>query len=260
MSTKKLRLLYFDAAGISASEPRPHREAAEYLCWSRMQAEAGQDLSAIIRRKELERRAGGGQFFWGVGNAPAVVVRALSRLEEPIEVVFSVMKSRPKLADAAPARTLVWRRYVDQDGGVRPLPPHALVTSRTDSASGPKTKHFALMCYSRHPLELRHGEVFDPNAYRNAGGSGGSVGASQVTALLRRVGSGSEKTDYEINLRAQLVGHYWVRLVDPIEWTADYTALDAKPLMPNDWLKFVGSARRSHVRRAGPDLPQGMLF
>jgi hypothetical protein len=39
----------------------------EYVCCSRMQAEAGQALSAIVRRKEMERRAGRGQFSgaWG---------------------------------------------------------------------------------------------------------------------------------------------------------------------------------------------------
>jgi len=225
-----------------------------------MQAEAGQDLSAIIHRKELERRAGNGQFMWGVGNAPAAVVGALSRMKQPIEVIFSIMKSRPKHADSAPSRTVVWRRYVDHDGGLRPLPPHALVTSRADSASGPKTKHFALMCYSQQPLKLRHGEPFDPSAYRNAGGSGASVGASQVTALLRRISATTDRTEYEVNLRAQLVGHYWVRLGDPIEWTSDFRNLDAISVTTDDWMKFVGRARQSNERKATSDLPQDMLF
>ena len=102
----------------------------EYVCWSRMQAEAGQALPAIIRRKELERRAGGGQFCWGVGNAPSVAIGSFSRLHEPIEVIFSIMKSRPKPTDVAPSRTLVWRRYIDRDGGLRPLPAQALSQQR----------------------------------------------------------------------------------------------------------------------------------
>jgi hypothetical protein len=232
----------------------------EYVCWSRMQAEAGQDLSAIIRRKELERRAGSGQFTWGVGNAPAAVVGTLSRLKRPIDVIFSIMKSRPRQVDSAASGTLVWRRYVDHDGGLRPLPPHALVTSRADSASGPKTKHFALMCYSQQPLKLRHGEPFDPSAFRNAGGAGASVGASQVTALLRRISASTDQTDYEVNLRAQLVGHYWVRLGDPIEWASDFRDLDATSVTTDDWMKFVGRARQSSERKSTSDLPQGMLF
>ena len=59
-----------------------HRIAQpEYLCWTRMQVEAGQALESIIARKEIERRAGGGLFFWGVGNAPSTAINALARLE-----------------------------------------------------------------------------------------------------------------------------------------------------------------------------------
>lgn len=232
----------------------------EYVCWSRMQAEAGQDLSAIIRRKELERRAGSGQFLWGVGNAPAALIGALSRIKHSVEVIFSIMKSRPRRADSAPPRTVVWRRYVGHDGGLRPLPPHALVTSRADSASGPKTKHFALICYSRQRLKLQHGESFDPSAFRNASGAGASVGASQVTALLRRISASTDRTDYEVNLRAQLVGHCWVRLGDPIEWKSDFRDLDAVSVTTDDWIKFVRHVRQSNERQSTSDLPQGMLF
>ena len=244
----------------SGSTEQFHLAAQDYVCWSRMQAEAGQDLSAIIRRKELERRAGSGQFVWGVGNAPAAVIGALSRIRRPIEVIFSIMKSRPRQADSAPSRTLVWRRYVDHDGVLRVLPPHALVTSRADSALGPKTKHFALMCFSQQPLKLRHGEPFDPSAFRNASGTGAPVGASQVTALLRRISASTDQTDYEVNLRARLVGHYWVRLGDPIEWTSDFRNLDAVSVTTDDWIKFVDRARQSNERKSTSDLPQGMLF
>lgn len=226
-----------DTTMILTMETAPHgtvstqpRGAAleEYVCWSRMQAEAGQALEAIIERKELERRAGGGSFLWGVGNAPAVVASVLSRANIPVRAVFSVMKSRPKLVDIAPSRTVVWRRYVDAHGVDRPLPPHALVTSRGDSAGGVKRVHYALMCRSDAPLELQRGETFDPSAFRNAGGTGAPVGASQVTALLKRVEEDHDTADYEANLTAWLADSYWVRLTDPVEldaarlsWLAD---------------------------------------
>lgn len=41
----------------------------EFVCWSKVQAESGQTLNAIVARKEKERLAGAGVFFWGVGNA-----------------------------------------------------------------------------------------------------------------------------------------------------------------------------------------------
>ena len=52
---------------------RPSDKQPNYLLWTRMQAEAGQGLELILRRKERERVAGDGRFFWGVGNAPAVI-------------------------------------------------------------------------------------------------------------------------------------------------------------------------------------------
>lgn len=204
--------------GGVVSRTRPQVIAKdEYVCWSRMQAEAGQGLDAIIRRKEIERQAGDGCFAWGVGNPPAHVARVLARAGVPVRAVFSVMKSKPKLVDVAPTRTVVWRRYVDADGAERALPAHALVTSRGDSASGAKQSHYALMCRSSEPLSIRHGEPFDPAAFRNAGGTGAPVGASQVTALLRRVDEDAESPAYEANIVAWLTGSYWVRLTDPAD-------------------------------------------
>ena len=132
----------------------------EYVCWTRMQAEGGQPLEAIVERKERERRAGEGTFLWGIGNAPALIAKFLARAHVPVRAVFSIMKSRPRLMDAAPSRTIAWRGYIDAHGIERPLPSHALVTSRGDTASGPKRAHYALVCYSDGPLVLRRGEGF----------------------------------------------------------------------------------------------------
>ena len=168
-------------------EPRDTRAPKEYVCWTRMQAEAGQSLEAIVERKERERLDGEGLFMWGVGNAPAVATNALARMASPVPVIFSVMKSKAKPADASPARIVAWRRYIDLSGVERPLPGGSLVTSRGDSAKGVKRRHYALMCRSDSPLRLRRGTPFEPGAYRNVGGTGAPIGASQVTALLRRV-------------------------------------------------------------------------
>ena len=211
-----------------------------------MQAEAGQGLETIVARKERERLAGDGVFFWGVGNAPAVVAGVLARSRIPVRAIFSIMKSRPKAVDIAPARTVTWRRYIDADGAERSLPPHVLVTSRADSASGPKKIHYALMCYSAEPLSLACGEEkFDPSAFRNAGGSGAPVGHSQVTALLKRVEQGTMTSDYGVNLSAWLTGGYWVRLTDPIEVTSDKQALIERLNEPSgaEWMVLVKAIR-----------------
>lgn len=218
----------------------------EYICWSRMQAEAGQALSQIVARKERERKFGKGLFFWGVGNAPAVITNVLVRAGLPVRVVFSIMKSKPKLSDSAPDRVVAWRRYVDANGVERSLPPHALITSRADSSSGPKKVHYALMCYSSEELALHtSGELFDPSAFRNAGASGAPVGASQVTALLRRVEGNSPTSDYKINLSAWLTGGYWVRLTDPVEVEPAKRALLARLDSANEaeWVELVATIR-----------------
>ncbi|SOB80694.1 hypothetical protein SAMN06297144_1192 [Sphingomonas guangdongensis] len=230
------------------AEPPPTvADLGGYVCWSRMQAEAGQGLETIIARKELERRAGNGLFLWGVGNPPSTAISALARIGCRVPVVFSVMKSRPKPIDVAPSRIFAWRRYFDPSANERPLPASAVVTSRADSAGGAKRAHYALMCHSRAPLTLSRGTPFDVSAYRNAGGTGAPVGASQVTALLKQVAEPGKTSDYEVNLVAWLAGGYWVRLSDPVEVDpAGATRLDrAAELEPRDWLELAAELRAS---------------
>lgn len=226
----------------------------EFVCWSRMQSEAGQELSKILQRKENERRAGEGVFFWGVGNPPSTMISALARLKRDVPMYFSIMKSKPKLVDSAPSSVVIWRRYVDLHGAEKPLPPFALITSRGNSGSGsPKTKHFALVCRSDKRLELEHGHSFDHHRYRNAGAKGGQIGASQVTALLTRDTSVEAGTaQYEINLRAKLTGSYWVRLTDPLPLSESQISLYncADAISTADWIEFVSDLRQRTSLRA----------
>lgn len=186
------------------------------VCWSRMQAEAGQALEAIICRKELERRVNGGVFMWGVGNAPARLTRVLARTAQPVRAIFSIMKSKPRVLDATATELLLWGGYIDADGIGRQLPAGSIVTSRAGTGKGRKRAHYALMCHSDSPLRIdRHGARFDPTAFRNAGEVGGPVGASQVTALLRQVAEQREDAAYEVNMEARLTAGYWVQLTCP---------------------------------------------
>ena len=209
-----------------------------------MQTEAGQQLTRIVRRKELERRTGEGIFFWGVGNAPSRAIPELVRTGEVVDVLFSIMKSRPKQKDVSPSKVRVWRRYVDQDGAPRLVPPHVLVISR----AGFRDCHYALICSSETPLILADEGPFDPAAYRNVGGTGGAVGASQVTALLeRRAPDGP--ADYRVAMRARMSHGYWVKLVDPVEISeAGRKTIEMEPDNDETWLelvKYVRSDRRS---------------
>lgn len=185
------------------------------VCWTRMQAEAGQDLRTILSRKDMERRAGEGLFFWGVGNAAPRSLGEVVRSNKRVDVVFSVMKSKPRQVDVSPSSIFVWRKFFDLDGLEREIPEHVLVTSRGDVQGKPKTRHYALVCFSSQKLELTDGEIFDPSQYRNAGLNGGVIGVSQVTALVKRCSATKRESSYRVNLRAQLVENYWVRLSDP---------------------------------------------
>ena len=236
----------------SVHKPGFGRTVGEYVCWSRMQAEAGQSLDAIVARKERERRCGEGHFLWGVGNAPPAGMKALARMGREVPVIFSIMKTRPKAIDASPARTVIWRRYVDSDGFEHPLPEHALVLSRGDCDSGAKKVHYALMCWSDTPLHLEHGTWFDHRAYRNVSKKRAPVGKSQVTALLEPVAEPSERADYEINLRALLSESYWIRLTDALELSREkLAALHRFTDVPIDeWTAFVSCLRHGET---GPD-------
>jgi hypothetical protein len=254
---------------LSASnQPKGSDVAAlsNVICWSRMQAEAGQGLATIIARKELERRAGNGLFFWGVGNAPGPAPAALARAGQGVDAVFSIMKSRPKQIDVAPAEVLVWRAYIDVDGVARWLPDHVLVTSRAHTNAGEKRAHYALMCRSEEPVELCDLAPFDPTAYRNASGKGAPIGASQVTALLRRVGEARLDTSYRVNFRAQLTGSYWVKLVRPVRLAAHKRTLLERPPMSfcgvsvGDWRDFVSDLLAGEPVQSPYDASQQALF
>jgi hypothetical protein len=233
--------------------PSDARPLTEMVCWSRMQAEAGEELRSIVRRKELERAAGNGLFCWGVGNAPSRSIPVLSRAGSRVDVVFSIMKSRAKAEDASPQGLTIWRAYLDYMGCERPLPAASLVTSRATAGGRAKRAHYALICRSEVPMELGDFGPFDPSAYRNASELAGEVGASQVTALVRRVSDEGGDTGYRVNLRAELAREYWVRLTDPIEVTADKRDImdgafaRLEMLTPGAWLDIVHSLREGSV-------------
>lgn len=228
----------------------------EVVCWSRIQAEAGQQLKQIVKRKEVERRAGGGTFFWGVGNAPSRALAFYVSCGREVDVVFSTMKTAPKAHDEAPAELLVWRSYFDALGTERQLPEHALVTSRAMSGKGRKKVHYALVCWSDEQLRLDDFGPFDHRAYLNAG-TGGKIGASQVTALLQQSRPPSEAGSYRVNLRAKLRGASWVKLGDPLLLSASKRKLlrqsEDMRLGVRSWIELVSKLRKGRSRKCVDD-------
>lgn len=254
----------YDRESVGGSPGTPVRQpVSDVVCWTRMQAEAGQPLAHIVARKEAERAAGGGVFCWGVGNPPS---RALGRVRasgDPIDVIFSIMKSKPKAQDAAPSDVLVWRSYIDGEGVLRPLPEASLVTSRADSLTKAKLAHYALICFSSEPLVLADYGSFDPTAYRNVSDEAGPIGSSQVTALVRRVAPEALDAAYRINLRAKLTEGYWVRLAGASTLSAEarmkVQALETRVPGGDEWIELV-SEIRSGTGLAGSYEEQPSLF
>ena len=84
-------------------QPVPDREplptsffAMSHFVWTRVGSNAGQDIKVIAARKEAEREAGGGEFWWGVGSSLGPALRAAVEAEGPLPVVFSHMLSGPR--------------------------------------------------------------------------------------------------------------------------------------------------------------------
>jgi hypothetical protein len=181
------------------------------FCWTRFGIEAGEAIDQIFERKEQERIANGGIFLWGIGNAVGPSIKELLRRTRRPEVLFSAMKSVPRLVDAQPASVVAWTAAETLEGEPFQLPEHSLVTSRSKKSS------YALVCFSSRPLiESRCEEQITLAGLRNLR-TGRPIGASQVTAIVKCASVvRAETRKYDIAIRARLVKPYILRLRDPI--------------------------------------------
>ena len=212
------------------------------LVWSKMEAEFGEGLHSIILRKEIERLAGGGMFFWGIGN-PIRMPPGMDGSEQ-VPVLFSRMISPPKDIDLNPSAVVVWRAYFDPSGRKIELPPHTLVVSRAFTSKRLKRNHYALVCRLYEALSLRPRRPFDPSAYRNAGGKGGQIGYSQVTALVRRVKQESLDAKYSVDMQAVSIFPFIVRLADGgLILPSDLPLARECPGSTEEWLRVVAMIR-----------------
>jgi hypothetical protein len=152
--------------------------------WAKIQAEAGQSVDHILIRKELERQSGG-TFWWGIGESKAEKVTLLAANQPSVEVLFSKMRSSPNPRDSDPDGVLLWETYEISTGRV-PIPPHVVVTSRAHDRKGRlKSRHYALVCTNQMCILRSGGVMLDSGTLRNFGDGGKSIGASQITAVVR---------------------------------------------------------------------------
>lgn len=185
-----------------------------------MGTEAGQPLETILRRKELERKAGNGIFAWGIGNSlgssPDFAKQAAPNGN--IDVLFSPMKSTPKAIDVAPTQLVLWLTYHSRERGITNLPIHMLITSRGSGALGvSKRSHYALLCERHEEINPESDPcVIDATCARNLV-SKNPLGASQVTAMVSYNISSSDiqENPYPVTFRARMHREGFVRLSNP---------------------------------------------
>ena len=223
----------------------------KYFLWSKIGTESGESLETIIRRKEIEREACNGIFYWGVGSSVGTSLLTLRRLSENSPAVFSRMRSKAKSVDVEPSRLVLWLGYEDVDGIRQPLPVYSFVTSRDSGNCGANRRaHYALMCESSDQIdEDPVGEV-DATVLVNIR-SGKRVGYSQVTSVVARNGSAAEEPMlYPVTFTANLIGPGQVRLTDAVEISeADVTrvAASAEEGSLLAWKRAVADVKRKIV-------------
>lgn len=188
------------------------------FCWTKMGSESGETLTEILTRKETERDAGEGVFLWGIGNAIENGIQLLAESTKNPPVLFSPIKTRPKKEDEHPDNIFMWTAYIDQNGAIKPLPRHSLVTSRTNK------RHYALFCYSQTSIvsEQYIGQI-DFNRLRNLR-TKSPLGYSQVTAVVENMTADDfldvpwiDETTYPVWFSAELIPPYAARLANPVQ-------------------------------------------
>lgn len=203
--------------------------------WTKFGTEAGQSIADILLRKEEERQANGGTFFWGIGNAIGPSVIELLRRHDSPEVLFSPIKSTPRRVDEAPESVVAWTAASDLDGKHYTLPARSLITSRLNLG---RQRHYALVCWSDAPLKgtslaSSFGTIHSA-ALRNIL-SGRSLGGSQVTSVVVREPRNLIRSpQYDISLRARLVPPYFIQLGSPQPIDVD-CALDWTRAVDRHW-------------------------
>lgn len=188
------------------------------FCWTRFGTEAGEPIDRILERKENERLANGGLFYWGIGNSVAPGIAELLRRCSRPEVLFSPIKSRPRQLDVTPPSVVMWTRAEGLSGETFDLPQTVRVTSRS-SHRAPVAAHYALVCRSEQPLEMSDLGRLPFRGVRNLV-SGRAMGSSQVTAVVSLVDEHlAAGLEYTVAFRTSLAPPYFVRLRCPVEFS-----------------------------------------
>ncbi len=199
------------------------RDWPRAFCWTKMQAESGQELASILARKDAERRATGGFFLWGIGNSLGDKLARLRRREPHTLVLFSVCAPNRKKPMLPPGSSCIWThcRPIAESG------PGTIGRGHTDGRL--KKAHYALVCFSGERVERRSRGDLDVRRLQNIGSANPRIGSSQVTTVVERKSHDTQcgSPAYRIDMVAGLVGLGIVRLSGAVPLThAEQSKLD----------------------------------
>jgi hypothetical protein len=204
--------------------------------WTRMQGQAGQSLEDTILRKEYERQAGCGTFWWGIGNNLLGLPEMARGTGGYLPIIFSKMLSKPAARDLNPEDVLLWTAYNDNQR-CHAIPTHVVCLSRNT----PRPKRYALVCRSTDAIEVGDHGPFDPSQCITLRER--KPAAQQVTALLNGPIEMMQHGVYRRGFRATLVEPWLVTLAQPRSLTnAERTALLDRSLV-EDWPEFTAKLR-----------------
>jgi hypothetical protein len=165
--------------------------------WTKIGRDSDQAVEAILRRKELERRAGSGEFWWGIGEWPA-----LSSVRKAWRVgTRDVLATKPltpgKKGTANPI--LTWA-YYDDGCQIGRIPLHVVVTSREQES------YYALVCNAGTDLTRSDSqdELRASNYKHLTSGKRVSPSLRQTTFPVKKVGSAKNGRTYKVAFRACL--------------------------------------------------------
>jgi len=215
------------------------KEIPSQFVWALMNDNSGEPLENIIRRKNLERKSGTGEFqhifWWGVGNDDGKAV-SLNFDDHIPEVLFSQALEKTQ-DDTSSDNPFVWTTYRifdpeigDYGGTSCRVPKHIIVHSESDA------RYFAFVCRSRRSLEPTEANLLYRKEMRNLdknGYPGKTLEKSQQPAGVVKYSQArrNSKGAYPVDLRANLAHPCFVKLDDPMRLSDSQNRL----------LKVIGS-------------------
>jgi hypothetical protein len=230
-----------------ATAPQTHQAPSlAPFVWCEFSSVAGETLERTIVRKEAERIAGAGEFWWGLGASLGVSVEVMAhRNGGTLPLLFSKPRTTRPPRSTQIRIWNAWRSILhpDQQGYI---PDHVIITSGHDRQK--RETRYALICHSAVKLALGNVGICDLAQCRRVRSRDKVAdlrGAQLLTKpepLISHHGSPSQSV-HRIAFEATLFGHCYVQLENfRILADAEFDSL-LQFQEGDDWLGLVKKLR-----------------